>query len=53
VHPDVMQRLRAEDGNLLVDLERKFEARLTFRTDPTYRREQFLIANSSGEEIKL
>jgi ribonuclease G len=53
VHPEVMQRLRAEDGNLLVDLERRYEARMTFRTDPTYKREQFLIANASGEEIKI
>ena len=53
VHPDVMQRLRSEDGNLLVDLERRFEARLTFRTDASYRREQFMVANSSGEEIKI
>lgn len=52
VHPDVMQRLRAEDGELLVDLERRFEARLTFRTDPTYKREQVLVTTLSGEEIK-
>ncbi|MBL9117373.1 MAG: Rne/Rng family ribonuclease [Verrucomicrobiaceae bacterium] len=53
VHPDVMQRLRSEDGNLLVDLERRFEARLTFRTDASYRREQFVVANPNGEEIKI
>jgi len=52
VHPDVMQRLRSEDGNLLVDLERRFEARLTFRTDPTFKREQVIISTVGGEEIK-
>jgi ribonuclease G len=52
VHPDVMQRLRSEDGNLLVDLERRFEARLTFRTDPTFKREQVAVTTSNGEEIK-
>ncbi len=34
IHPDVMQRLRSQDEDLLVNLERKYEARLTFRTDP-------------------
>ena len=31
-----MQRLRTEDEQILVELERKHLARLTFRTDPTY-----------------
>jgi len=53
VHPDVMQRLKTEDGDHLVALERKYGARLTFRTDPTYHRETFTLANAqSGEEIK-
>jgi ribonuclease G len=53
VHPDVMQRLKTEDGELLVALERKYGARLTFRTDPTYHREHFTLAHAqSGEEIK-
>ncbi len=43
----------AEDGEHLVALERKYGARLTFRTDPTYHRETFTLANAqSGEEIK-
>jgi ribonuclease G len=54
IHPDVMQRLRSTDDQILVDLERKYQARLTFRTDPTYMREQVLLANAkTGEEIKL
>ncbi|HEY2574578.1 MAG TPA: ribonuclease E/G, partial [Verrucomicrobiaceae bacterium] len=54
IHPDVMQRLRSEDDQILVDLERKHLAKLTFRTDPTSTREQVLIANAgTGEEIKL
>jgi ribonuclease G len=53
VHPDVMQRLKTEDGEHLVALERKYGARLTFRTDPSYHRETFTLANAqSGEEIK-
>ncbi len=54
IHPDVMQRLRSEDDQILVDLERKHLAKLTFRTDPTSMREHVLIANAAtGEEIKL
>jgi len=53
VHPDVMQRLRSEDGELLAELQRKYEARLGFRVDPTYTREQFMIAHAqSGDEVK-
>lgn len=54
VHPDVMNRLRSEDGELLVDLERKFGARLTFRSDPTFHREQVALLNSAtNEEIRV
>ncbi|CAN5912539.1 ribonuclease G [soil metagenome] len=54
IHPDVMNRLRTTDDQILVDLERKYQARMTFRTDPNYTREQFLVANvKTGEEIKL
>lgn len=54
IHPDVMQRLRTEDDQLLVELERKHLAKLTFRTDPLSTREQVVIANAkTGEEIKL
>jgi len=50
VHPDVMQRLRTEDGELLVGLERKYQARLTFRTDANFTREQFSVANAANNE---
>lgn len=53
VHPDVMQRLKTEDGELLVDLERKYLARLTFRSDPSLHREEMKISNAStGDEIR-
>lgn len=53
VHPDVMQRLRTEDGELLAELQRKYECKLAFRVDASYHREQFLVAHSqTGEEIK-
>jgi ribonuclease G len=52
VHPDVMQRLRKDDGEHLVALERKYEARLTFRTDPTFSRDHFTVFTQGGEEVK-
>lgn len=54
VHPDVMNRLKTEDGELLVDLERRYEARLTFRSDPAFIREQIHISRAdNGEEIRM
>ena len=54
VNPEVMHRLRTEDDQLLVELERKHHGRLTFRSDPTYHREQVMISNAvTGEEFKL
>jgi ribonuclease G len=36
-----------------VDLERKYSARLTFRSDPTLHREEMKLANATnGEEIR-
>ena len=53
VHPDVMNRLKTEDGELLVALERNYQARLTFRTDPSFHREHFTLTNAqTGEELR-
>jgi ribonuclease G len=53
VHPEVMTRLKTEDGELLVDLERKYQARLTFRSDPALHREQITLTNATtGEEVR-
>ena len=49
----MLNRLRTEDEELLVDIERKYAGRLTFRSDPTYHHEKFTITNAlSGEELK-
>ncbi len=53
VHPEVMQRLKTEDGELLVSLERKYEARLTFRSDPTLHREDIKITTLNGDEVRV
>lgn len=54
VHPEVLQRLRSEDTEHIVDLERRHQARFTFRSDPSYHREQIMIADAdSGEEFRI
>ena len=50
VNPDVLKRLKEEDEELLVELERRYAGRLIFRGDPTYHHEKFTItdANTRG-----
>ncbi len=53
VNSHVLQRLRTEDEELLVEMQRKYAGLLTFRADPTYHHEQFLVTDASnGEELK-
>ncbi len=53
VHPHVLQRLRTEDEELLVEIERRYAGRLTFRGDPTYHHEKFTITDANtGQELK-
>lgn len=53
VHPHVMQRLRTEDEELLVEIERRYAGRLTFRADPTFHHEKFTILDANtGQELK-
>jgi len=53
VHPELMQRLRTEDEEHLLDIERRYQGRLSFRSDPTSHPEKFVITNGeTGEEIK-
>jgi ribonuclease G len=52
VHADVMQRLRSEDAEHLLEIERRHLCRLTFRSDPAFHREKFVIANNAtGQEL--
>ncbi len=50
VHPDVMHRLRTEDDAILVELQRRNAGRLTFRSDPSYHREQVKILDAANNE---
>ena len=36
VNPHVLQRLREQDEDLLIEIERKYAGRLTFRSDPAF-----------------
>ena len=46
VHPDVMHRLRNEDEQILIDMEKKFFGKLTFRSAPDFHQEQFKVINA-------
>jgi ribonuclease G len=53
VNPEILNRLKTEDEELLVEIERKYTGRLTFRTDPTYHHEKFLILDGqTNQELK-
>ncbi len=49
VHPRVLNRLRSEDEELLVEIERKYAGRLSFRPDPTIHQEKFVIQDANTD----
>ena len=51
VHPSVLDRLRTEDEELLVNIESKFSVRLSFKPDPVRHLEEFTICDASNGEI--
>jgi ribonuclease G len=53
VHPSILERLRSEDADLLVRMEKLFGVKLAFRADPNYHVENFKIINAdTGEEYR-
>ena len=53
LNPDVLKRLKEEDEELLVELERRYAGRLMFRGDPGYHHEKFTVTDAnSGAELK-
>ncbi len=50
VNPRVLERLRTEDEELLIDIERKYAGRLTFRSDPNCHLEEFTITDANTDE---
>jgi ribonuclease G len=52
VNPTVLERLRTEDEKLLIELEKRYFGKLSFRADPAFHAEQFKIVNvASNEEL--
>ena len=53
LNPDVLKRLKEEDEELLVELERRYAGRLMFRADPAFHHEKFVITDANtGVELK-
>lgn len=53
VHPSILERLRNEDADLLVRMEKLYGVKLAFRADPSYHVENFKIVNATtGEEYR-
>jgi ribonuclease G len=50
VHPSLIERFRAEDEEHLIELERRFDGRLSFRSEAKFNIEEFKIINSENEE---
>ena len=48
MHPEVLQRLKNEDANLLEELESEFKHELSFRADENLHIEQFEILNADN-----
>jgi len=46
VHPTVLDRLRREDEQVLIDLQKKFDGELSFKPDPSKHIEFFSINNA-------
>src|SRR5882724_10641527 len=52
VHPSIRERLRTEDEKHLIEMEKRYFGKLSFRADPALHAEQFKIVNvASGEEL--
>ncbi len=51
VHPTVLDRLRREDEEFLLDIQNRFEGELTFKSDPTKHMEYFAILDIGTGEV--
>jgi ribonuclease G len=50
VNPTVLERLRTEDEQLLIALEKRYFGKLSFRSEPAFHSEQFKIYNATNNE---
>jgi ribonuclease G len=52
VHPSVLDRLRTEDEKLIIDMEKRYFGKLSFRPEPAFHAEEFKIVNvATNEEL--
>ena len=52
VHPTILDRLRTEDEKHLIEMEKRYFGKLSFRADPSLHAEQFKIVNvATNEEL--
>jgi ribonuclease G len=52
VHPTVLERLRTEDEKLIIEMEKRYFGKLSFRPEPSFHAEQFKIVNvATNEEL--
>ena len=50
LNADVLDRLKSEDEEILIDLERKFQGRLSFRVNAKFHFEEFKLVNALTDE---
>jgi ribonuclease G len=50
VHPTILERLRTEDEKHLIEIEKRYFGKLSFRADPALHAEQFKIVNVATNE---
>jgi ribonuclease G len=50
VNPSVLERLQTEDEKLIVEMEKRYFGKLSFRKDPAFHSEQFKIVNVANNE---
>jgi len=52
-HPTTMERIRTEDEALLLEIEKSYNAKLSFRADPAFHAENFKVLDTaSGAELR-
>ena len=52
VHPSILDRLRTEDEKHLIEIEKRYFGKLSFRADPALHAEQFKIVNvATNQEL--
>ena len=52
VHPSILERLRTQDEKHLIEIEKRYFGKLSFRADPALHAEQFKIVNvATNQEL--